>query len=296
MLSETIFLEDVPERDREVLRQFPAELRGMRMARPPRPWLLAGSGCVVLAFSFWCIAGSAGLSVAVTAGLATALPNVPSPLMEIFFWGIFAAISALSVYGNIRFWTKQDRPVHIARKLARRHHGRYFTPTDFDEVTGEMAERAQLAVNAVLNSHVYRDGHLDTIANQVILDDILNHLARTLFEQTTLRAENEEASKAAHTPELTAILTPQRKALTQVTRKLETQIKALERYADRVAQAESIYTAARLIQNNDRYEALLAQVHDTTGLADLSSQTHNSQTALTAALHAATQAGQALRP
>src|SRR4051812_40763117 len=106
MLSETIFLEGVPERNREVLRRFPAELHGMRTARPPRPRLLAGSGCVVvLAFSFWCLV----LSAFVTAGLATALPNGPSPLMEIFLWGIFAAISALSIYGNIRFWTKQDR-------------------------------------------------------------------------------------------------------------------------------------------------------------------------------------------
>src|SRR4051812_12969605 len=139
MLSEAIFLEGVPERDREVLRRFPAALHGMRTARSPWTWWLRGeTGGFILGVVILC-AGASLIPAGVLMAIIASTLGMTDDQAGKFLMGLWLVLSALTAYGTLRRATSNESEFHV-QLLARRHHGRYYIPTDFDEVTGRMAE------------------------------------------------------------------------------------------------------------------------------------------------------------
>ena len=159
-----------------------------------------------------------------------------------------------------------------AAKAARRWHGRYLTPADFDPAAAALLARAQHAIGVITATGIFRDGLLDGPADG---SDLTAHewdIARTLAGLTQVRKDPAPATAA----ELHAI------ADTQAS--VTARIAALETYAAEVAAAE---TAWQAWQADTRPE-----LGD--GAADLLAATAGHDHA-TAALHAQAQRATAAR-
>jgi hypothetical protein len=118
-----------------------------------------------------------------------------------------------------------------AGRAARRWHGRYLTPADFDPEAGLLLARAQHAIAVITAAGIFRDGLLDGPADG---SDLTTHewdIARTLAGLTRLRKDPAPAAGA----ELQAI------ADTQAS--VTARIAALEAYAAEVAAAETAWQA-----------------------------------------------------
>jgi hypothetical protein len=155
-------------------------------------------------------------------------------------------------------------------RAARIHHGRYFTPADFDAEAAGMLLRAQRSCQTVLDAEASRQGLLDTIDNAVTLPRVLWEIAETLRTQTVLRAEQRAARSGVVTPELAAVLAPQRDALNRSVSSVHERIGRLETYARHVQEADAAFRARAMLESNDKYRELLARTGDETALAGLS--------------------------
>jgi hypothetical protein len=179
-------------------------------------------------------------------------------------------------------------------RAVRRHHRDYLCPEDFDDRSRSLLGRAQQAVDSVLSSPVNTEGLLDTIANGVVLPHRLWDLARLLRDQTTLRARQRAATGGLMTPELQAVLTPQRQALDHSVAAVTQQVEALEVYAYRVGLAEAAYRGRQLMVDNDDYLELLARTDDQSALGDLAQHAQLVETTLKTSLNDAFEAGRTL--
>jgi hypothetical protein len=188
------------------------------------------------------------------------------------------------------------RPLFDAfSRAARTYHGRYLCPTDFDGEGIYLLARAQVAIEAIERTDVYRSGYLGTFENALVLDQYLWEIAQTLRTHTVLRAEQSAvAAGRAPTPELRAILAPQREALWRSAAIVTERIKALEHYAERVADADVAFRAQLQLQNNDKYRDLLARTGDEAGLAALTDRARYLHAALSESVRQAIAAGQTL--
>ncbi|MCW2943186.1 MAG: hypothetical protein JWN00_6171 [Actinomycetia bacterium] len=163
-----------------------------------------------------------------------------------------------------------------------KYHGTYLSGVDFDGEARGLLGRAKSAVIAVLESEVHKHGLLDGIANRVLLPQQLWDVAQVLRTQTTLRAEQQHADQQVMTPELKAVIGPQRRVLERSAASVTRQIEALEEYASRVAKLESAFTARTLLDGNDKYRALLAATHDEESVTELSEGTRSLRDAVEA--------------
>ncbi|MGR6913960.1 hypothetical protein ACU635_06885 [[Actinomadura] parvosata] len=177
-----------------------------------------------------------------------------------------------------------------ADRLARRHAGRFVVPAELDEPALDLLARARRAVRDVTGSRVHRLGLLDAIANDVVLPERLWEIARIVRIHADLRAEQALALAEVVTPELTAVLEPQREALRRSVAAVTERVWELEAYASRVRAADSALRASELQRSNDRYLDLLAMTGDTEGVRALSAQVD----ALAGSLREAVAAGQSL--
>ncbi|MFC4112337.1 hypothetical protein [Nonomuraea zeae] len=175
-------------------------------------------------------------------------------------------------------------------RLTRRYAGRYVVPATLDPTGLSLLTRARQAIEDVSASRVHRLGLLDAIANDVVLPGRLWDVARLLRTQAALRAEQAEAMKELMTPELAAVLEPQRQALERSVAAVTERVWELEVYASRVRAADSALRAHELQKSNDRYRDLLAQTGDAEGLRELTDQAD----VLTESLREAIEAGQSL--
>jgi hypothetical protein len=162
------------------------------------------------------------------------------------------------------------KPLKRERLYAYRHHGKYVAVEHLDEPSRRLAERADTACTAVLESRVHRAGLLDEIANQVVLPEELWRTVALLQRQSILEVKQAEARALADTPQLEDVLEPQQRALAVSRASVITKIEALEEYARRVALADSVYAAGELSSMNEEYLDLLAQTDDRTAIDDLS--------------------------
>jgi len=180
-------------------------------------------------------------------------------------------------------------------RAARTYHGRYLCPVDFDGEGIYLLARAQVAIEAIERTEVHRSGYLGTFENALVLDQYLWEIAQTLRTHTVLRAEHSAVvAGRAPTPEMRAILAPQQEALWRSAANVTERVRALEHYAERVADADVALRAQLQLQNNDKYRDLLAQTGDEAGLAALTDRARHLQAALTDSVREAIAAGQPL--
>jgi hypothetical protein len=263
-IDEPIMDPAVPERTRSRLSRAQSPLLGRPDSEPPRwvRWLL-GAGAAVAGLGGALFAAAAFHTDHESAGLAA--------MMVFLITVLFAGVARLG----------------HGQRLAHRYAGRYVVPAQLDQAALRLLARARRAVMDVTGSRVNRLGLLDAIANDVVLPERLWDIARLLRTQTSLRAEQAEALAEVMTPELAAVLDPQRQALGRSVAAVAGRVRELEAYASRVREADSALRAHDLQQSNDRYRDLLAQTGDTEGLRQLMDQAGTLTTSLREALTAA---------
>ncbi|RBQ15289.1 hypothetical protein DP939_36200 [Spongiactinospora rosea] len=154
--------------------------------------------------------------------------------------------------------------------------------------------RAWRAVAVVQESRAGRMGLLDDVANDVVLPRRLTGILEVLWDQAALRAEQADAMREAMTPELRAVLGPQREALARSVRAVTRQVEDLEEYARRVQNADSALRAHDLLDSNQKYLDLLARTEDAEGVRDLTAQAADLEAALAQSLRDAVSAGRTL--
>ncbi|GGK79847.1 hypothetical protein Sme01_45980 [Sphaerisporangium melleum] len=161
---------------------------------------------------------------------------------------------------------EDERPDDAERRVyehARRYQGRYLLPEDFDLASRELLMRTRSAVSFVLRSRVHREGLLDDVRDAVVLPAQEWDIARLLAKLSALRTEHNEIVGATTTRELSAVTAPLERALAAGEAAVVARVKAVERYARHVAEAERAYQARDQIEalhaRLPRYEDLLAE-------------------------------------
>ena len=202
----------------------------------------------------------------------------------------FASILAFTVAG---LFVSFGRP-RLTTRLQRLYGDCYVVPAELDDDARDLIRRARQAIESVSASRVNRLGLLDDIANDVILPEKLWDIARLLRTQVALRAEQTEAMSEVITPELAAVLAPQREALNRSMVSVTKQVLKLEDYAHRAQEADAALRAHELLKSNDKYRDLLAQTDDAQGLQSLTEHVDVLESTLAKNLRDTIDAGQTL--
>ncbi|MFC4529277.1 hypothetical protein [Sphaerisporangium dianthi] len=180
------------------------------------------------------------------------------------------------------------------RRLTELYQHQYVVPADLDQPARLLLDRAGHAIETVHDSRVNRLGWLDSVANDVVLPRRLWEIARRLRTQSELRAEQARATRGVVTPELHAVLSPQRAALRRSVDEVTGQVAALEAYARRVQAADAALHAQDLLRSNDKYRDLLAHTDDVEGLGVLASRADGVGAVLANSVREAVAAGRTL--
>ncbi|MEV0385997.1 hypothetical protein [Nonomuraea sp. NPDC050643] len=266
-IDEPIVDPGIPERDRWRLIGASTLLLGRPEPAPPR-W----------ARRLFAL----GAATAAAGGAALSLAAVQTGHESTGFAALMVFLTALIFIGVAR--------PSMGQRLAGQYGDHYVIPVELDAPALELVTRARKAIDEVTASRVHHLGLLDGIANDIVLPERLWEVARLVRIQATLRAEQAEAMTELMTPELTAVLEPQREALNRSVAAVTERVWDLETYAARVREADSALRASELQKSNDKYRDLLAQTGDTAGLRDLADQADT----LTRSLREAITAGQTL--
>lgn len=251
------------------------------------------------------MAGNPAITLIAQPGGTSSSPSVRGCLLLIFglplvaiiigvmvdFHPVLGSLTALALLAWPIVWFL-SRPT--PDQLTRQYRTRYVIPVDLDVEANQLLERARTACGRVLSSEVYGRGLFNAIANDVVLPGQLWEIARLLREHTTLRAEQNRAASGVVTPELMAVLEPQRRALGRSLDAVTQRIQALEAYAYRVQEADAALMAQELLQSNSRYQALLAQTDDLSAMNALQRDTDAAAEALGRSIRNAIDAGKAL--
>ncbi|MGJ6965285.1 hypothetical protein ACSDR0_25580 [Streptosporangium sp. G11] len=247
------------------------------------PFLLRGSSDLSLRTRrFLIVNGSiAGVVGAFLAGVA-----IQSDSESAAFVSVLAFIVA-GLFGNAGRLNRTTRLQHLYGDC-------YIFPADLDEDALGLIRRARRAIESVSASRVNRLGLLDDIANDVVLPEKIWDIACLLRTQAALRAEQDEAMSEMMTPELAAVIAPQREALNRSVAAVTKQVVELEDYADRVQEADAALRAHELLESNDKYRDLLARTDDAQGLQSLTEHVSVLESTLAKNLRDAIDAGQTL--
>lgn len=259
-VPEVVFSPEVPDKDRRRLMKSPKALIAAGRATPEsradlsrKPGesvgiIIFGGGMLTgvwfLARLFFYAVLPDGMAVWLSRGL-----------------GVILVLMFISMV----FGSASESDVMIA---ARKHHGKYLVPEDFDEQATGLMLRTQDAARAVRDAEVTKRGLLDEIRNDVVLPELLWDIGWLLHEQSTLRARQQEIAGGMVTAELEAVLGPQRQALKRSEDAVERKVEMLEQYAEQVRVADAALRAEQALEDGDRYIELLART-ETTGQGEL---------------------------
>jgi len=240
-----------PDLDEHLVRRLRANPDLLRHVRTGSPWAGERSrprGAEWLRFTAFTLLALFMLTAA--AGVET------SPLF-------FLALASLStaVYGaRLGTW---HRRLGSLRAAAEANAERFCLPGDLDEKGRELLARAQRAIRRVHESEVARAGLLEPGENAVTLPQQEWQIAKTLRKVAQLREDQRNVLAEGVTPEAEAALRPLRAALDDVESSVTARVEALERYADRTAEADAAYQAhaqvARVARRAAEYQDLLAE-------------------------------------
>ncbi|GAA3940092.1 hypothetical protein GCM10023085_21970 [Actinomadura viridis] len=282
----TVYDPDIPCRERALLAAAPERLVPASLPAPaaPRPGLRTivarALGIPLLAFFYGVLPGGW-----IRAFFLLSLDE-DDPLDGVFRWGRTAVLAmiflplaqialllagageAAAVLAAAGFtgWTvgalRRLREPDAAR-AARRHHGRYLLPRDFDADAARLLVRTQRAADAVLGSEAHRAGLLDAVRDTVVLPRQEWAIAHALAEHTRLRREHRERCPERPSPRVRGLLEPQRRALDLSVRSVTARVEALEDYARQARDTDDAYrewqSARRVTERNAAYRDLLAE-------------------------------------
>lgn len=193
------------------------------------------------------------------------LPEIPGPFLggigaqiSLYFGTAFVAAIIMSfdvLFGLVaaalfyvivvRAHIERRREITQAKARARntpariveQYKSRYASGEKLDELARGMLGRAQVAVDTVLESSLHREGLLlDEIRNRVVLVDTEWWIARDLYEQAQTRQRIDSAPAVGERSRQAAERA--RAALAKEVARVESRIRTLESYADRVRAAE----------------------------------------------------------
>ncbi len=132
--------------------------------------------------------------------------------------------------------TERFRTQDPARIIAE-FQGRYVAVDMLDRPSNVLLGRAQRAVDTVLGSSLHRQGLLlDEVRNRVVLADVEWSLAQSLAEQTRTRHKIDSTPTPGERSQQAAERA--RAVLAEDVAEIETRIRTLEAYADKVRAAE----------------------------------------------------------
>ncbi|GAB2450900.1 hypothetical protein GCM10027187_18480 [Streptosporangium sandarakinum] len=245
-------------------------------ARHPSSQPSKGKGCLIVFVSL--------VAVGILRAIGAAVIKAP--------WIGLLLLGLITVAATAFFvWRHLESP----KRLACLYRDRYVLPSDLDNEAHALFKRAADATMTVTRSQVSRHGFLDSVANDVLFPSQLWEISRLLRFQTILRAEQAAATRGVIvTPELAAVLAPQRQALQHSVAMVTQRVVELEVYARRVQEADAALRAQEQLQNNDRYRHLLAHTDDRMGMQSLLEQAAVMESTLTRSVQNAIAAGQTL--
>jgi hypothetical protein len=134
--------------------------------------------------------------------------------------------------------------VHVAdpaATAARTYHGRYLTSDDFDPRARVLLRRAQDAIDAVNSAAISRVGLLDEVAASAALAAQEWEIALALRDQAWLRGKRAELTGPRPGTPAAELLDQHRRAARAAERSVTGRIRALERYAAEVREADTAY-------------------------------------------------------
>ncbi|MEV8632776.1 hypothetical protein AB0395_14055 [Streptosporangium sp. NPDC051023] len=225
----------------------------------------------------------------------TALAGVP------VVFSITAAVICLIVLACVYLATKPAPADSVERVLyrhSRHYHGRYLILEDFDYAARELLGRAQRAIDHILRSRVNVIGMLDSVRNAVMLPAEEWEIARLLTKLSELRARHRHLARGGRSPEVAAAMAPMERALAASEAAVVARVKALERYAAHVTQADRVLVSQGQIEvlraHLPDYEQLVAETGAARFLAPeighLSEDADHLRRALRDSLHSAHEA------
>ena len=134
-------------------------------------------------------------------------------------------------------------PETPARRAARRYHGRYLTPEDFDPPAAALLARAQHAIGAVAATRLSRDGLLDghPAGHATAAAALEAHhwdIAQALHQLTRHRHDHAPLAAARGYPRAAGL-----QALDEAEHAITVRVEALEAYAAETAAADPEYRA-----------------------------------------------------
>ncbi|MEV0587233.1 hypothetical protein [Nonomuraea sp. NPDC050310] len=247
----------VPAEDARLLREHTELLARMRAGWRPRP----RSRRVGLAGAL--IMGLLGFLAVSTLMIFIGLARTGPGLTILGFIGfiIFTAAFINQPIDDEDVEACADRAVY---ERARVHEGRYVLATDLDEPALRVLHRARVAVRSVTFSQVNAEGLLDGPRNAVTLPAQEWEIARLLAKLSALRVKHERTLAAGTVPEVAAVAEPLGRVLESSDAAVVARVEALERYAERVAEAERAFHAHRQVEELrsrlPQYEELVAEV------------------------------------
>ncbi|MEV5409329.1 hypothetical protein AB0K60_10910 [Thermopolyspora sp. NPDC052614] len=239
-----------PDLDQRLARRLKANHDLLRHVRTGSAWAgdrLRPRGTEWLRFT--------GLTLVVILFLSAALNVDTAPLI------FFAIVSSSVTYGlRLSVW---HRRLGGLRAAAKANPDRFCLPGDLDETGRALLARAQDAIRRVRESEVARAGLLEPGENAVTLPQQEWQIAKTLRKVAQLRQDQRDVLAEGVTPQAEAALRPLRAALDEVESSVTARVEALERYADRTAEADAAYQAhaqvVRVARRAAEYQDLLAE-------------------------------------
>jgi len=211
---------------------------------------------------------------------------------------VFLVVAAAGAAGyglRLGLW---HRRFGALTEAAKANPDRFCLPGDLDENGRALLARAQEAIRRVQESEVARAGLLEPGENAVTLPRQEWQIAKTLRKVAQLREDQRRLLAEEVTPQAEEALRPLRKALDDVEASVAARVAALERYAERTAEADAAYRAhaqvARVADRAAEYQDLLAEtVADELAVAEIDRLARNAaelKKALQESLQAAQQA------
>ncbi len=169
--------------------------------------------------------------------LVISLGNSPEGFIAL---GLVLPVAAIALWylhqrrvGREAERARAQDPAHIIAEF----QGRYVAADMLDHTSNALLGRAQGAVDTVLGSSPHRQGLLlDEVRNRVVLADVEWSLAQSLVQQTSTRHKIDSTPTPGERSRLAAERA--RAVLAEDVAEIETRIRTLEAYADKVRAAE----------------------------------------------------------
>jgi hypothetical protein len=149
------------------------------------------------------------------------------------------------------------------RQSSPRARPRCLSPEDLDGQSQALLQRAVTAINTITSSQVFRDGVIDRTAVRIVLADQQRDITIALREQARLRARRAEVPDFPPGPMTAEIKGTQTQAAELAESSLAARVRALERYAAEIREADAAYQdwqqAGRLADLQGQHLDMLAR-------------------------------------